>query len=72
MTDRYNSFIVVMAEDRRDDDAKATIAALKQIKGVISVKPVLGGDYSAQAEAHRVKTEIADDLIIMATKLLKS
>lgn len=38
MTDRYNALVVVLEHNTRDDDAEATINAIKQIKGVISVK----------------------------------
>lgn len=43
MTDRLAGFVVTLEQDLRDDDAQATIAAIRQIKGVISVEPVLGG-----------------------------
>lgn len=38
MTDRFNALVVVLENDVRDDDAEATINAIKQIKGVISVE----------------------------------
>ena len=41
MTDRINAFIVILDRDIREDDAEDTITALKQIKGVLSVKPKL-------------------------------
>lgn len=37
MTDRYHSFTVVLVNDTRDDDAEATIAAIKQLRGVLTV-----------------------------------
>lgn len=39
MTDRYNAFIVVLERDIREDDADATLTALRRIKGVLSVEP---------------------------------
>lgn len=39
MTDRVNALLVVLEEDIRDDDAAATIAAIRQIKGVLDVTP---------------------------------
>lgn len=47
MTDRYNALLVVLEQDIRDDDAEATIAAIRQIKGVLDVTPnvVDSGDY---------------------------
>jgi hypothetical protein len=40
MTDRYMALTVVLERDLRDDDAAALITALKQLKGVIDVRPV--------------------------------
>lgn len=37
MTDRYNMLYVTLEQDMRYDDAKATIDAILQIKGVITV-----------------------------------
>ena len=37
MTDRYNALTVVMEKDMRDDDAEALIAAIRQLRGVLSV-----------------------------------
>jgi len=58
MTDRYKGFIVTLGDDLRDDDAAATIAAIKQIKGVIAVKPVLGGDMDDEMARERVRHEL--------------
>lgn len=41
MTDRHKGYVVVLADDIREDDAKATITAMEQIKGVISVEPIV-------------------------------
>lgn len=41
LTDRHSAYIVVLENEIRDDDAKATVAALKQIKGVLGVEPVI-------------------------------
>lgn len=42
MTDRYSAFVVVLDHDVRADEADATITALEQIRGVISVEPHVG------------------------------
>ncbi len=39
MTDRINSFTVVLEKDIRDDDAEKIEQAILQIRGIISVKP---------------------------------
>jgi hypothetical protein len=40
MTDRHAGYVVVLNTDRREDDSEATLAAIRQIKGVLSVRPV--------------------------------
>ena len=41
MTDRLAGFVVTLETDLCEDDAAATIAALKQIKGVLTVEPLV-------------------------------
>lgn len=41
MTDRYTGFAVVLVTPMRDDDAEATLAALRQIRGVATVEPII-------------------------------
>ncbi len=57
MTDRYNGFVVILEKDIREDDAEATIAAIKQIKGVLKVKPNIGSLDEAIA-AERIRYEL--------------
>lgn len=44
MTDRHAGYIVTLAEDWRDDDAEAIINALRMIRGVADVSPIVA-DY---------------------------
>lgn len=39
MTDRHCAYIVTLERDIREDDAEATITALRQIRGVLNVEP---------------------------------
>lgn len=39
MTDRLNAFVVILEKDLRTDDAEDTLNAIRQIKGVLDVKP---------------------------------
>jgi hypothetical protein len=41
MTDRHAGYVVTLADNVRDDDAEATIAAIRQIKGVRAIEPVV-------------------------------
>lgn len=40
MTARIKALIVALKQDWREDDAKALIAAIRQLRGVLDVKPV--------------------------------
>lgn len=66
MTDRHSAYIVVLKDDIREDDAEFTINALRMIKGVASVEPVVAD--SDQQIAHlRVDREWRERIL----KLLK-
>ena len=41
MTDRHAGYIVTLATDIREDDAEGTLNALRMVRGVISVEPVV-------------------------------
>jgi hypothetical protein len=62
VTDRHNGYYVVLENDIRSDDAEATIAAIKQIKGVLSVTPNVASFDEHIAEM-RVRTELGDKIM---------
>lgn len=41
MTDRICAFTVTLARDMRDDDVDPTVAAIRQLRGVLSVEPIV-------------------------------
>jgi hypothetical protein len=43
MTDRHAAYLVTLEQPMREDDAESTIAALRHIKGVLDVRPVVAG-----------------------------
>lgn len=51
MTDRIRHITVTLDRDLREDDAEATLAAIKQIRGVADVVPhlVSGTDHIARS-----------------------
>lgn len=69
MSDRINGFVVVLDKDYKDEDIEATINAIKQIKGVVAVKPniVTANDYIAK---ERIKIEIVKKLYDFAQENL--
>lgn len=61
MTDRYDAFLVVLDHAIRDDDAEATIAAIKQIKGVLDVQPHTMNPLTAIAKL-QIKAHLLENL----------
>jgi hypothetical protein len=55
MTDRYYALTVVLETDLRSDDAVPVIEAIKMIRGVLDVKPLVTNAeiYMAQERARR-------------------
>jgi hypothetical protein len=41
MTDRHTGYVVTLAKPLRDDDDADTINALRMVRGVISVEPIV-------------------------------
>ncbi len=67
MTDRHAGYIVTLAEDIREDDAEATHSALRMIKGVASVEPIVA-DYQLHIAHARVDDEWRDKLRNLANE----
>jgi len=62
MTDRHAGYVVTLETDLRDDEAQATIAAILQIKGVLSVSAVIADPGIMIAKA-RAENDFRDKLI---------
>lgn len=58
MTDRHAGYIVTLENDMREDDAQATINALRMVKGVLSVDPIV-----ANIETHMAQSRARRELI---------
>lgn len=41
MTDRHAGYVVTLEEPIREDTAEKTLSAIRQIKGVLSVEPII-------------------------------
>lgn len=59
MTDRHSGYIITLDHDIREDDAEATINALRMVKGVLSVKPIVH-DQAVLIAEERASTEWRD------------
>ena len=63
MTDRHAGFLVVLERDLRSDDAAATLAALRKVRGVLSVEPIVAdvfGDVAEQRVRHELFRRVLD------------
>lgn len=61
MTDRYNAITVHLATDIRDDDAEAILTAIRMVKGVAKVEPLVA-DVSAAIGEERARRQLVDQL----------
>jgi hypothetical protein len=61
MSDRYNYLIVVLEHDLKDEDAHPLLAAIKCLRGVLSVTPNVS-DPNAWAAEERVRRELTEKL----------
>ena len=61
MTDRYHTLTVVLERDTRDDDAEPLLAAIRQIRGVLSVTGSVVSPESHMAQ-ERARRELGDKL----------
>ena len=61
MSDRYNSLVVILEKDLKDEDAEPLMEAIKQFRGVLSVRPNVSDINSLMAEK-RVRQELGEKL----------
>jgi hypothetical protein len=61
MTDRYYALTVILEKDMRDDDTEKIIEAIKMIKGVLDVKPLISDPTTWMAQ-ERAKRELGEKL----------
>ena len=62
MTDRYHSLTVVLEHDIRDDDAKPILAAIRQLRGVLSVEGNVA-DLTSHMAQERARRELGEKLL---------
>lgn len=67
MTDHHSGYIVTLASDIREDDAKRVMDALRMFKGVLSVKPV-PSDVTQHIADERANRRWQDALYDLARK----
>lgn len=62
MTDLISSITVVLESDTRDDDVEATLQAIRQIKGVLTVTGNVQDSLTSHVAEMRVRNEIGAKL----------
>lgn len=62
MSDRIAAFIVTLEKDIRDDDAEAQLNAIRCIRGVRSVQPVVA-DTTLHIAEERARYELGQKLL---------
>jgi hypothetical protein len=62
MTDRHAGYLVTLEQDVRDDNAEALIAAIKQLRGVLKVDPIVSDVHVGIAQA-RAEFEIRERVL---------
>lgn len=61
MTDRISGYIVTLKDDIRDDDAEQITNAIKMVKNVLTVEPIVS-DIQTHIAYQRVKHEMVKKL----------
>lgn len=61
MTDRIHTLTVVLTNDTRIDDCEPLIAAIRQLRGVVSVETHVA-DHISHMARERARRELADKL----------
>jgi len=62
VTDRHAGYVVTLAKDVREDDAEEILTALRMVKGVLSVEPIIA-DFKLHMAEERVRAEYRSKLI---------
>lgn len=59
MTDRHAGYVVTLAQDIREDDTDRILSAIRMIKHVVGVEPIVS-DIELHIAERRVRTELYD------------
>lgn len=62
MTDRLKGVVVTFEKDIREDDAEEILSAIRMVKGVLSVKPLVS-NYEQHVAEERVRMELGQKLL---------
>lgn len=63
MTDKHHAgYVVTLASDLRDEDAQEVLSALRMIRGVLSVEPIMAG-FDVHIATERARAEMRSRLL---------
>lgn len=65
MTDRHTGYIVTLEREIREDDAEHIINAMRMLKGVVDVQPIVSDFQTTMAESkakHELRMKLFDVL----------
>jgi len=62
MTERHAGYLVTLAQDIREDDSEAVMAAIAMVKGVVTVEPV-PADITLSIATDRATRELQSKLM---------
>lgn len=68
MSDRHSGYIVVLENDVRDDDSEAWQNAIRMMKGVVSVKPIVA-DIQSTIAKERAKRGVVEKVYALLKDL---
>jgi hypothetical protein len=69
VTDRHAGYVVVLDHDIREDDAETILSAIRMVKGVQDVVPIVS-DFAVHIAESRARTEYAQVLMDSIKRVL--
>lgn len=69
MTTRHVGYVVTLENDTREDDAESIVRALRMVKGVVGVEPIVA-DFAAAAGEMRARMAIVHKLHDLVREIL--
>jgi hypothetical protein len=70
MADRHSGYIITLSGSVREDDSEAILNAIRMIKGVAAVQPIVDDITGMMARA-QVRSEVRDKLYVAVSEALK-
>lgn len=69
MTDRHAGYVVTLAADIREDEAEEILTALRMVKGVLAVEPVVADALALSIARRRERARLQGKVIALLENL---